>query len=334
MTAKVREPLHFALGAALLAGALALTCPSAQALAQAQAYPAKPVRMVIPYPPGGVDIAGRLIAGKLAEFLTQLVVVENRGGANGLIGSELVARSAPDGYTILFTTPSTHITAAFLQKSIPYDPVKDFTPICVVVALVTLLVVNAAFPGRSVGELIALAKQSPGKLTYSSPGIGSTYHLTGETMKAAGRMDILHVPYKGGAPALADVVAGRIDMTFIDVTISRSHIASGKIRVLASADPNRYRSMPDVPTIAESLPGFHKPLTWFGFFGPAGMPRPIVQRLNADMVKTVNAPDLRDKLVRDGFSIIAGSPEDFAAIMKNGFEEFGRLVKSVGLKPE
>ncbi|OGA28635.1 MAG: hypothetical protein A3I01_09565, partial [Betaproteobacteria bacterium RIFCSPLOWO2_02_FULL_65_24] len=286
------------------------------------------------FPPGGVDITGRLLANKMSELLGQPVVVDNRGGANGLIGSELVARSAPDGYTILLTTPSTHVTAVFLQKSIPYDPVKDFTPICAVLEPVSLLVVHPSLPVNSVQELIAHAKKNPGKLTYSSSGIGSVFHLTGEALKEAGNVDILHVPYKGTGPSLADVVAGRISMTFSALSTSRPLIVSGKVKALAVAEPRRYAGLPNIPTVAEGLPGFNKPSTWFGFFGPAGMPRPVVQRLNAEMVKTAHAPDLRDKLDQGGFSIIAGTPEDFAAILKQGLEVYGRLVKSVGLKPE
>ena len=299
-----------------------------------QAFPTKPIRMVIPFPPGGVDITGRLLANKMSELLGQPVVVDNRGGANGLIGSELVARSAPDGYTILLTTPSTHVTAVFLQKSIPYDPVKDFTPLCAVLEPVSLLVVHPSLPVNSVQELIAHAKKNPGKLTYSSSGIGSVFHLTGEALKEAGNVDILHVPYKGTGPSLADVVAGRISMTFSALSTSRPLIVSGKVKALAVAEPRRYAGLPNIPTVAEGLPGFSKPSTWFGFFGPAGMPRHIVQRLNAEMVKTAHAPDLRDKLDQGGFSIIAGTPEDFAAILKQGLEVYGRLVKSVGLKPE
>ena len=299
-----------------------------------QAFPSKPIRMVIPFPPGGVDITGRLLANKMSELLGQPVVVDNRGGANGLIGSELVARSAPDGYTILLTTPSTHVTAVFLQKSIPYDPVKDFTPLCAVLEPVSLLVVHPSLPVNSVQELIAHAKKNPGKLTYSSSGIGSVFHLTGEALKEAGNVDILHVPYKGTGPSLADVVAGRISMTFSALSTSRPLIVSGKVKALAVAEPRRYAGLPNIPTVAEGLPGFNKPSTWFGFFGPAGMPRPVVQRLNAEMVKTAHAPDLRDKLDQGGFSIIAGTPEDFAAILKQGLEVYGRLVKSVGLKPE
>jgi tripartite-type tricarboxylate transporter receptor subunit TctC len=313
------------LGAALLS--LSLT-------AAAQSFPSKPVRMVIPFPPGGVDVTGRILASKLGELLGQPVVVDNRGGANGIIGSEIVARAAPDGYTILLTTPSTHITAVYLQKGVPYDPVRDFTPLCAVLEPVSLLVVHPSVPANTVQELVALAKKNPGKLTYSSSGIGSVFHLTGEALKEAAGVDMLHVPYKGTGPSLADVVAGRIDVTISAVTSTRPQIATGKLKVLAVAEPNRYPSMPNLPTISEAVPGFDKPSTWFGFFGPAGMPRPVVQRLNTDMVKAARAPELQDKLHESGFSVIAGSPEEFAAMLKKGLEVYGKLVKSVGLKPE
>jgi tripartite-type tricarboxylate transporter receptor subunit TctC len=316
-------------------GAMAAILPFAPGSpAFAQAYPTKPIRLVIPFPPGGVDITGRLLANKMGEFLGQPVVVENRGGANGLIGSEHVARSAPDGYTILLTTPSTHVTAVFLQKSIPYDPVKDFTPLCAVLEPVSLLIVNPSLPVNSVQELMAHARNNPGRLTYSSSGIGSVFHLTGEALKEAANVNILHVPYKGTGPALADVVAGRIDMGFNALSTLRPQINAGKVKVLAVAESRRYAGLPNVPTVGEGVPGFNKPSTWFGFFGPAGMPRAVVQRLNADMVKTANAPDLREKLDEGGFSVIAGTPEEFAAILEKGLEVYGKLVKSVGLKPE
>jgi tripartite-type tricarboxylate transporter receptor subunit TctC len=313
---------------------LAAALVSLSACATAQSFPSKPVRMVIPFPPGGVDVTGRILANKLGELLGQPVVVDNRGGANGIIGSEIVARAAPDGYTILLTTPSTHITAVYLQKGVPYDPVRDFTPLCAVLEPVSLLVAHPSVPANTVQELVALAKKNPGKLTYSSSGIGSVFHLTGEALKDAAGVDILHVPYKGTGPSLADVVAGRIDITISAVTSTRPQIATGKLKALAVAEPTRYASMPNLPTISEAVPGFDKPSTWFGFFGPAGMPRPVVQRLNTDMVKAARAPELQDKLHESGFSVIAGSPEEFGVMLKKGLEVYGKLVKSVGLKPE
>jgi tripartite-type tricarboxylate transporter receptor subunit TctC len=306
----------------------------APAVAFTQAFPSKPIRMVIPFPPGGVDITGRLLAGKMAELIGQPVVVDNRGGANGIIGSEIVKNAPPDGYTILLTTPSTHITAVYLQKGVPYDPVKDFTPISAALEPVSLLVVNPSVQAATVQELVQLAKKNPGKLSYSSSGIGSVFHLTGEALKEAAGIDLLHVPYKGTGPSLADVIAGRIDVTFSALSSTRPHIKSGKLRALAVAEPARYSGLPDVPTITEGVPGFEKPSTWFGFFGPAGMQRPVVQRLNAELVKTAQSPDLRPKLDESGFSIIASSPEEFAAMMKKGLEVYGRIVKLVGLKPE
>jgi tripartite-type tricarboxylate transporter receptor subunit TctC len=300
----------------------------------AQSFPSKPIRLVIPFPPGGVDITGRLLANKMSELLGQPVVVDNRGGANGLIGSDIVAHAPPDGYTILLTTPSTHVTAVYLQKSIPYDPVRDFTPLCAVLEPVSLLVVNPSVRANSVQELMALARKNPGKLTYSSSGIGSVFHLTGEALKEAANVDILHVPYKGTGPSLADVVAGRIDMTFSALSSARPVLAAHKVKALAVAEPRRYPGLPDLPTVAEGVPGFDKPSTWFGFFGPAGMQRTVVMRLNDAMVKTANAPDLRAKLDESGFSIIAGSPEEFAATLKKGLEVYGKLIRKIGLKPE
>jgi len=300
----------------------------------AQGYPTKPLRMVVPFPPGGVDVTGRLISNKLSELLGQPVVLENRGGANGMIGSEFVAHSPADGYTILMTTPSTHITAVFLSKNVPYDPIKDFTPIVCALEPATVLIVPPALPVNSVNELIDYARRNPGKVSYSSSGIGSVFHLMGEAFADVAGIQIVHVPYKGTGPALADVVAGRIEMSFNALSTVRPQSSTGKVKILAVAEKQRYSGLPGTPTVSEQLPGFEKPQSWFGFFGPAGLPRPISLRLNAEIMKAVNAPDVRPKLDESALFVIGGSPEDFAALMKRGFEIYGKVVKAAGLKPE
>ena len=303
-------------------------------VAMSQAFPVKPIRLVVPFPPGGVDTTGRLLAQKMTEHLGQAVILENRGGANGMIGSSEVARAAPDGYTMLMTTPSTHITAVFLSKNVPFDPIKDFTPICMAVEPVTVLVVNSAVKAGNVRELVDLARKNPGKLSYASSGIGSAFHLMGELFKTTAAVDILHVPYKGTGPMLADVVAQRIDMTFTAYNSAIVQEKTGKLRILAVAEGQRYARAPDLPSAGETVPGFEKPPSWFGFFGPANMPRPVVERLNAEIIKAVNAPDVRAKLDEGGFAILNSSPEQFAAAMKKGFEQYGNAVKIAGVKPE
>lgn len=303
-------------------------------VATAQGFPSKPIRMIVPFPPGGVDTTGRLLAQKMTENLGQAVVLENRGGANGMIGSSEVARAAPDGYTMLMTTPSTHITAVFLSKNVPFDPVKDFTPICMAVEPVTVLVVNSTVKASNVKELVDLARRNPGKLSYASSGIGSAFHLMGELFKTTANIDVLHVPYKGTGPMLSDVVAGRIDMTFVALNSALVQEKSGKLKILGVAEGTRYARMPDLPSASEIVPGFEKPPSWFGFFGPAAMPRPLVDRLNAEIIKAVNAPDVRAKLDEGGFAIHNSTPEQFAAAMKKGFEQYGNAVRIAGVKPE
>ena len=303
-------------------------------VATAQGFPSKPIRMIVPFPPGGVDTTGRLLAQKMTENLGQAVVLENRGGANGMIGSSEVARAAPDGYTMLMTTPSTHITAVFLSKNVPFDPVKDFTPICMAVEPVTVLVVNSGVKVTNLRALVDLARASPGKMSYASSGIGSAFHLMGELFKTTATLDILHVPYKGTGPMLSDVVAGRIDMAFVALNSALVQEKSGKLKILGVAEGTRYARMPDLPSASEIVPGFEKPPSWFGFFGPAAMPRPVVERLNAEIIKAVNAPDVRAKLDEGGFAIHNSTPEQFAAAMKKGFEQYGNAVRIAGVKPE
>jgi len=299
-----------------------------------QDFPSRPIRMVVPFPPGGVDVTGRLISTKMTELIGQPVVLENRGGANGMIGSEFVAHAPADGYTILMTTPSTHITAVFLSKNVPYDPVKDFTPIVCALEPATVLIVPPSLPVDSVKDLIGYARKNPGKVSYSSSGIGSVFHLMGEAFAEAADVNIVHVPYKGTGPALADVVAGRIEMSFNALSTVRPQMAGGKVKVLAVAEGKRYAGLPNTPTVGEQLPGFEKPQSWFGFFGPAGLPRPITLRLNTEIMKAVNSPDVRARLDEGALSIVGGSPEDFAALMKKGFQVYGKIVKAAGLKPE
>jgi tripartite-type tricarboxylate transporter receptor subunit TctC len=302
----------------------------------AQAWPsAKPITIVVPVPPGPtVDMVARIVAAHLQTALGQTVIVDNRSGANGMIGSAVVAHAPPDGYTLLAATPASHVTAVHLMKNLPVDPVKDFTPIMAAVEPVTALVVNADLPVNSVQELIAYAKANPGKLSYGSSGIGSVFHLTGELFNREAGVNIVHVPYRGVSQPMQDVAAGQIQLLHISLSSARGALASGKAKVLAILEPKRYDKMPNVPSVSEILPGFRKPSTWFGFFGPAHMPPEIVARLNAEMRKAITEPNVRAKLEAQDLTIIADTPEEFAALQKEGIEQFGAIIKAAGIQPQ
>jgi len=293
------------------------------------------LRIVVPFPPGnGTDILARLMAPKMTQALGQPVVVENRGGANGMIGAEAVARAAPDGTTILFTSPSTHVTSIFLSKNLPYDPVRDFTPITAAVEPVTVMIVNPSVPASSVKELIAYAKAHPGKLDYSSPGIGAVFHMSGELFKLGAGVDIVHVPYKGASPALAGVIAGEVSIGFNSLASVLPHMRSGRVKVLAVLEANRYPGLPQIPSIGEFVPGFEKPASWFGLFGPAALPAPVLARLHEEIVKSLKGRDVSSKIDELAMSVIANTPEQFSAMIRTGIEQYGRLIKAAGIQPE
>jgi tripartite-type tricarboxylate transporter receptor subunit TctC len=317
-----------------LIGVLAILSSAGDATAQA--WPtAKPITIVVPVPPGpAVDLIARMVAEKLRQSLGQTVVVENRGGASGSIASTMVARAAPDGYTLIAATSGTHVSPVHLMKNLPYDPIKDFTPIMAAAEPVTGLVVNASLPVKSVPELIAYAKANPGKLTYGSSGVGSVFHVMGELLNHSAGIETRHVPYRGVALAIQDVIAGHIPMMFVSISSAAGALQDGKVRLLAVLEPRRYAKMPDVASMSEFLPAFRKPSTWFGFLGPPNMPRELVTRLNAEMVKAITAPDARAKLEGSDLAIIAGTPEQFAKLLKDDIENFGAIVKAAGITPQ
>jgi tripartite-type tricarboxylate transporter receptor subunit TctC len=317
--------------AALLALVVALTSP-----ASAQTAPSgKPITMVVPFPPGpSLDLVARLTGAKLAEALGQPVVVENRTGANGTLGANAVARAAPDGHTLLFTTASTHVTAVHLMKSLPYDPVKDFTPIVAAVEPVTCLIVNSALPVSSIGELVAYAKARPGALSYGSSGVGSVFHLVGELFNQTAGVSINHVPYRGVAPALQDVIAGHIPMAFLSISNVLALGDTGSVKILAVLEPMRFAGRPNIPSMSEAIPAFRKPSSWFGVFGPAGLPAPMAARLNGEITKALVVADVKARLDENGLSVIGGSPEDFRALIVDGIARYGAIIRAAGIKPE
>jgi tripartite-type tricarboxylate transporter receptor subunit TctC len=269
----------------------------------------------------------------MAQALGQPLVYDNRAGANGAIGSEIVARSAPDGYTILTGTSSTHLSSIFLTKNLPYDPIKDFAPIIALTDPSTCLAVHVSVPVNSVKELIDYAKRNPGKLSFSSSGTGGFLHLAMEQFKQAAGLDIVHVPYKGAGPQVIDLAAGRVQTAVISLAQGRPLAAAGKLRILAFMD--RYSFVPPgAPVLAELVPGFEKLLAYMGFYGPAGLPRPIVSRLNAEAQKALNSPDVRDKFTEIDYGIIGGSPEDFVAMFNKGLKVYARVIKAAGIEPE
>lgn len=310
----------------------AAACVAAPFAVFPQAYPLKPIRLIVPYPPGGIDPYARVLGPKMNEELGQPVVIENRPGANGFIGSEQVARAAPDGYTIVFATSSTLVAGVLMSKKPPFEPVKDFTPIINIFEAVQTLAVHNSLPVNSVKELIDYAKKNPGKLSYNSSGIGSVFHLNGEMFKMATGVNIVHVPYGGTGPMAADFAAGRVEVCFPGITNILPFM--DRVRVLAMLEPKRHAKFPNVPTLAEILPGYQKAPSWIGILGPANVPRPIVDRLNAAGAKALNEPDVRKFFDDRGSVIIGGTPEEFAATMRSNLKVTAELVKRIGLQPE
>jgi len=315
---------------AWLAG-LALTAVAATT--SAQAWPSKPIKWIVPFAPGGTtDILARTVSEKLTIALGVPVVVENKPGAGGGVGADFVAKAAPDGYTIMGGTISTHAINASLYKDLPYDPVKDFIPITMIARVPNMLVVNPGVPAKHVKELIVLLKANPGKYTFASSGNGTSQHLSGELFKTMAGVDMQHIPYKGSPPALQDVVGGQVTMTFDNITTAWPLAKAGKLKALAVTTAKRSEIAPDVPTLAESgLPGFEVG-SWQGVFAPAGTPAAVVKRLNTEIVKVLAMPDVREKLGALGAEIVADSPEDFATIVKAEVVKWSDVVKKSGAK--
>jgi tripartite-type tricarboxylate transporter receptor subunit TctC len=305
-------------------------------VARAQAnYPTRPIQLVVTVPPGGAaDLVGRLIGAKLADALGQTVVISNRAGAGGTTAGAQVAKSDPDGYTLLLNTIATHGIGPHIYANLPYDPVKDFAPVILIAKLPLIMAVNAEVPARSVSDVIALAKAKPGELTFSSAGSGGAPHLAGELFKNLTGTNLLHVPYRGSGPAVIDLVAGRITMMFDATPSLMPNIMAGKLRPLAAASPQRHRLLPDVPSFAElGYPAMDIAL-WYGVVAPGGTPAPIVQRLNTELAKIVDMPDIRKSLTDQGADVQGGTAEAFDAFMKRESARWSTVVKQAGIKPE
>ncbi|MET0202774.1 MAG: tripartite tricarboxylate transporter substrate binding protein [Casimicrobiaceae bacterium] len=317
---------------ALLLSALML-CAAAAAQAQTQGYPNKAIRWVVPFAPGGTtDILARTVGEKLSVAFGVPVIIENKPGAGGGVGATFVAKAPADGYTIMGGTISTHAINASLYKDLQYDPVKDFVPVMLIARVPNMLVVNPNVPAKNVSELIALLKKNPGKYTFASSGNGTSQHLSGELFKTMTGVDMQHIPYKGSPPALQDVVGGSVSMTFDNITTAWPLAKNGNLRAIAVTTAKRSSIAPDVPTLAESgLPGYEVG-SWQGVFAPAGTPPEIVKRLNAEMVKIVNMPDVKEKLTALGAEPVGNTPEEFSAMVKAEVVKWADVVKKSGAK--
>jgi len=302
-------------------------------LASAQAYPNHAIRLVVPFPAGGTtDILARAVAQKLTESLGQSVVVDNRPGAGGNIGADVVAKSQPDGYTLLMGTVGTHAINPSVYAKMPYDHIKDFVPVVLVAGVPNVLVVNPSLPVNSVADLIKLAKAKPGTINFASSGNGTSIHLSGELFKTMAGVDMTHVPYKGSAPALTDLIAGQVQVMFDNLPSSLPQIKAGKLHAIAVTSLQRAPALPDVPTMSESgLPGFEAS-SWFGVLGPAGTPPAVVAKLNGEVNKWLQTPQAREQLLAQGAQAAGGSPEQFAAFIRAETDKWAKVVKASGAK--
>ena len=315
-----------------VAAAALFAAPVASALAQA--YPSKPIRLVVGFTPGGgVDINARLLGPKLTEYMGQQVIVDNRPGAGTNIANEYVAKSAPDGYTLLINTAAVAINMA-LYKKVPFDTLRDFTPISVFSQSPNILVVHSSVPVKSVKELVALAKSKPGALNYSSAGSGTTQHLAAELFKLRTGVNIVHVPYKGSAPSLTALIGGEVSLTFANIPAIYQHVKSGRLRPLASAGPKRSELMPEVPIMAEAGVKGVEVVVWYGVLAPTGTPKDIINTLAGNIRKAAFSPDTKQKLVDQGAEPVGSTPEEFAKLLREEVTKWAEVVKASGAKAD
>ena len=303
--------------------------------AGAQDYPTRPIRFVVGLAPGGgTDIVARIVAAKMTELMGQQVAVENRTGAGGAIATELVAKAAPDGYTLLLCNMATHAIGPALQKKLPYDHIRDFAPVSLLGTTPNILVVHPALPARTVKEFIALAKSNPGKMNYGTSGVGTALHLTMELFKSMTGTNLVHVPYKGGSGAATDLLAGQIEVMFANLPTQLQYIKTGRVRAIGISSAKRHPLVPDVPTIAEAgVPGFEV-IVWHGMCGQAAMPRTVIDRLNEVVVKALASPDVQQRFGDQGLDAAASMPEQFAALIRSETAKWIKTVKASGATAE
>jgi len=302
--------------------------------AAAQSYPVKPVRVIVPFPPaGGTDLFARLVAQKLSTALGQQFLTDNRSGAGGMIGSEAAARAAPDGYVLLITSSSTHSINPHLTRKPLYDALRDFSPVIVIAQAPNVLVAHPSLPVRSVKELIAFAKSRPGEINYASNGSGTLSHLTGELFKLRAGINMVHIPYKGGPPAVTDVMAGQVSVLFAAFPTVIGQVRAGRLRALAVSGAKRASAAPELPTVAETLLGFESS-QWWGMFAPATTPAAIVNRLNTEIEKFLRDTEMQERFAANGAEAVGGTPAWFADFLKADYEKWGAVVKKTGIKPQ
>jgi tripartite-type tricarboxylate transporter receptor subunit TctC len=298
-------------------------------------YPNRPIRMVIPFAPGASnDITARLIAPRLSEALGYSVVVDNRGGAGGVLGADLVAKAQPDGYTLLMGSPGPLTVNPVLMAKLPYQPQRDFAAVTLIAIVPAILEVNPALPAKSVKELIALAHATPGKLAYASAGVGSVPHLAGELFKLIARVDVIHVPYKGSSPAITDLLGGQVSMFFDNMASAVPYVKAGRLRALAITTPRRSAALPEVPTMIEAGVPAYEAYSWNGVVVPAAAPKPVVERLAKEIAAVLALPEIGEKMKALGAEVVGNSPAAFAAFMEKESVKWGRVVREANIKPE
>ncbi len=315
-------------------GTVALVLMTGATFAQGSAYPDKSIRFVVPYPPGGgTDVIARIVQDRLRAALGQSIVIDNRGGAGGSIGTEVVARSAPDGYTVLFTLSSHTINPAIFSK-LSFDTARDFEPVGIVCSLPQILVANPQFPANTVQQLIAMAKEKPGSLAYASVGNGSPGHLAGEMMKIRTGTQLTHIPYRGGGPAVTDVVSGQVPLLWVSIPAAAQFVKQKQLKALAVSTLKRSAAFPDVPTMQESGISDFEVDSWYAMFVPAKTPRAVVDRLNAALNTVLNEPEIRERLLAQGSEAVGGTPEQLGAIVNAELPKWAKLVKDAGIKAD
>jgi tripartite-type tricarboxylate transporter receptor subunit TctC len=301
----------------------------------AAGYPNRPIRLIVPSTPGGsVDMLARTIGPRLNERWGQQVVIDNRSGAGGVIAAELTAKALPDGYTLIMATIASMATNVSLSRNLPYDPVRDFAPITLVASQQLVLLANPGFAAKSVPELIQLAKAKPGQIAFATAGNGTGGHLTGELLKLLAGIDLLHVPYKGSAPALVDVISGQVPLTFISVITGLPQIKSGRVRALAVSGRRRSPALPEVPTMAEAGVRGYESSTWYGVLAPKATPRGVVMKLNGEIVAILRLPEVKDRLLAEGAEPVGNSPEQFGEFIKSEIAKWGKVIRAAGLRAE